>query len=250
LLSTFLFVGDPESRASGYEYFVPEKMNDGWQTATLNDVKLDAGLITEMFDRIGDNTYKNISSVVIVKNGKLVIEEYFPRVPYLGDRNRAIKRVSPLQLYSATKSVTSILIGIAIDRGLIHGVDEKISAFFPEYAEVFTNKDKAQLRLKDFLSMSAGMAWDEWSYAYTDTVLVAGRRWIWVSVVAGGNKSRWPGHSVLRRERARRAIYSCFSGGANGCGIHRSQRQHFDEPTAGDVAAVHPACNARATGWD
>ena len=44
---------------------------------------------------------------------------------------------------SATKSVNSILIGIAIDiYHLIYGVDEKISDFFPEYSDVFTNKEK------------------------------------------------------------------------------------------------------------
>ncbi len=77
--ATVLFVGCRESRASAYEYAVPEKTKDGWETAALNDEKLDAGLIKDLFDRISDNTYKNISSVVIVKNGKLVIEEYFPR---------------------------------------------------------------------------------------------------------------------------------------------------------------------------
>src|SRR6185437_4520120 len=63
---------------------------------------------------------------------------------------------------------TSILIGIAIDRGLIRGVYEKVSAFFPKYADIFSSKDKAGLRLKDFLSMSSGLAWDEWTYPYSD----------------------------------------------------------------------------------
>jgi len=167
--ATVLVVGCRESRASAYEYVVPEKTKDGWETAGLNDEKFDAGLIKDLFARISDNTYKNISSVVIVKNGKLVIEEYFPRQEVLGDRrSRALKRVSPQQLYSATKSVTSILIGIAIERGLTRNVDEKISTFFPEYADVFADSDKAKLRLKDFLTMSAGLSWDEWTYPYAD----------------------------------------------------------------------------------
>jgi CubicO group peptidase (beta-lactamase class C family) len=163
-----LFADCRVSRASEYKYIVPEKTKDGWDTASLTDEKLNATLITDLFSRINDNTFKNISSVVIVKNGRLVIEEYFPRVDYLGERNRAIKRISPLQLYSATKSVTSILIGIAMDRGLIHSVNDKISTFFPEYADIFTNRDKANLRLKDFLSMSAGTSWDEWNHPYND----------------------------------------------------------------------------------
>ena len=158
-----------ESRAVGYEYAIPETTKDGWETASLSDEKIEAGLIRDLFERIGDNTYRNISSVVIVKDGKLVIEEYFPREDALGEgRNRALKRVSPQQLYSATKSVTSILVGIAIQQGLIRGLDEKVSSFFPEYAELFADKQKAGIRLKDLLSMSAGMAWEEWTYPYAD----------------------------------------------------------------------------------
>jgi CubicO group peptidase (beta-lactamase class C family) len=70
---------------------------------------------------------------------------------------------------SATKSVTSILIGIAIDQGLIRGADEKLSTYFPEYADVFAaDPAKAKLTLKDLFTMTAGLAWDEWTLPYTD----------------------------------------------------------------------------------
>ena len=155
--------------ALAYDYMVPDKTTDGWETASLSAEQIDAGPIKEMFGRIDDNSYKNITSVVIVKNGRLVVEEYFPRQEVLGaQRSRELKRVSPQQLFSATKSITSILIGIAIERGLIRGVDEKISTILPEYADVFTNKQKAEIRLQDLLTMSAGMAWDEWTYPYDD----------------------------------------------------------------------------------
>jgi CubicO group peptidase (beta-lactamase class C family) len=160
----------PKTPAADLKYAIPATTKDGWQTASLSDEHLDAERIQTLLDRLADNTYKNITSVVIVKDGKLVVEEYFPRLDVVGDeRGRALKRVSPQQLYSVTKSVTSILIGIAIDRGLIRGVDEKISSFFPEYADIFSSKDKAELQLKDFLNMSSGLSWDEWTYPYSDT---------------------------------------------------------------------------------
>jgi CubicO group peptidase (beta-lactamase class C family) len=152
-----------------YQYAIPEKINDGWETASLASENINADVIKDLFERISDNTYKNITSVLIVKNGKLVVEEYFPRQEVLGERReRVLKRVSPQQLYSATKSVTSILIGLAVEQHLIRGVDEKISAFFPEYADIFAHDGKDTLSLKDFLSMSAGLAWDEWTYPYAD----------------------------------------------------------------------------------
>jgi hypothetical protein len=61
-----------------YQYGVPERLNDGWETASLSGVSLDTNLIRELFARIGNNSYKNIHSVLLVKNGKLVVEEYFP----------------------------------------------------------------------------------------------------------------------------------------------------------------------------
>jgi CubicO group peptidase (beta-lactamase class C family) len=136
-----------------------EMTKDGRETASLQDDKVDRSLIENLLARIRDHTYKNISGVVIVKNGQLVVEEYFPR----DDQGTELQ-----QLHSVTKSVTSILIGIAIEQGLIRGVDEKISTFFPEYADLFSSDEKAELSLKNFLSMSAGLAWDEWNYLYTD----------------------------------------------------------------------------------
>jgi CubicO group peptidase (beta-lactamase class C family) len=155
--------------APSYEYVPPERVNDGWETTDLAAEKMDADLIRALCDRVLSGGYKNIDSVLVVKDGKLVIEEYFPRQEVLGARRgRALRRVSPRQLYSATKSVTSILIGLAIEQRLIRDVDVKVSTFFPEYADVFAQQGKDQLRLKDLLTMSAGMSWDEWSFAYGD----------------------------------------------------------------------------------
>ena len=150
-----------------YQYIVPEKTNDGWETASLNSVNLDASLINELFERISDQNYKNIHSVLLVKNGKLVVEEYFSGQDSKG-QYQTFTRDTLHEMHSATKSVNSILIGIAIDQHLIRGVDEKISGFFPEYSDIFTNKEKDAIRLKDLLSMTAGLSWDEWNYPDTD----------------------------------------------------------------------------------
>ncbi|MGA2241250.1 MAG: serine hydrolase [Verrucomicrobiota bacterium] len=150
-----------------YQYTVPENTNDGWETASLNSVNLDINLIKELFERIGSNSYENIHGVLIVKNGKLVVEEYFSGQDSKG-QYRSFKRDTLHEIHSATKSVNSILIGIAIDQHLIRGVDEKISTFFPEYSDIFTNKETDAICLKDLLSMTAGLSWDEWTYPYTD----------------------------------------------------------------------------------
>jgi CubicO group peptidase (beta-lactamase class C family) len=153
--------------AESYEYAVPEKITGSWETASLEGEKIDAGQVASMFEQISTGEFKNISSVLLVRNGKLVAEEYFPRVE--GDRRaQAFPRVAPREITSATKSITSILIGIAIDKRLIRGVNEKVSALLPTYADQFAGRDKYGLRLRHLLTMCAGLSWDEWSYPYSD----------------------------------------------------------------------------------
>jgi CubicO group peptidase (beta-lactamase class C family) len=152
--------------ASGYEYAVPEATNDGWAVAPLGSEGCDAEIIKALFEGVLDGTYKNIRSVLIARNGKLVVEEYFPREE--GNRRaQAFQRVAPQEITSATKSITSILIGIAIDQKLIQRVDEPVSALLPEYAALLTG-GKQELRLRDLLTMCAGLSWDEWTFPYSD----------------------------------------------------------------------------------
>lgn len=120
-----------------------------------------------MLARVRDGTYKNIHGILLVKNGKLIVEEYFPGNDSAGNA-RAFDRETLHEMHSATKSVNALLIGIAVDQGLIKDVDQKIASFFPEYADVFAaDSGKAAMSLKDCLSMTVGLSWDE-SLPYTD----------------------------------------------------------------------------------
>ena len=60
-----------------YVYRIPEQTNDGWATAGLDDVGMREELLDEMIKRIHSKEYQNIHGILIVKNGKLVFEEYF-----------------------------------------------------------------------------------------------------------------------------------------------------------------------------
>ena len=127
LFLPLVFVGCIQ--AEPYRYTVPTPADDGWETSSLGSENLAAEPIKELFDRIHDDTYKNIHSVVIAKSGKLIVEEYFPGHDSSGkfwkyDRNTLH------EMHSASKSVNSILIGIAIDQHLIGGVEEKAAKLF------------------------------------------------------------------------------------------------------------------------
>lgn len=152
---------------SPYCYSVPQRTNDGWETASLATENIDAVLIGDLFDRINDQSYKNIHSVLLVKNGKLVVEEYFPGRDSNG-KEREFDRDMRHEMHSVSKSVNSILVGIAIDQRLIRGVDERASDLLPEYAGVFADHKRDDLRLKHLLTMSSGLSWDEWTHPYSD----------------------------------------------------------------------------------
>ncbi len=157
-----------ENEHSLYEYSLPANTDDGWKPVHLSEVGLNSEAISEMINRIRDETYQNIHSVLIVRDGKLALEEYFPGT---NRRDQMIEynRNTLHETHSVTKSVNSILIGIAIDQGLISNVDAKVLDFFPEYKDLISDPQKMQIRLKDLLVMRSGLKWDESTYPYTDS---------------------------------------------------------------------------------
>lgn len=121
-----------------YQYAIPQLTNDGWETASLDAENIDRALIGKLVEHIQAQSYKNIHSLLLVQNGKLVVEEHFSG----RDSNGKFRRYHRDMLHetaSVTKSISSILTGIAIEQHLVSGTEEKVSALFPEYADVFAD---------------------------------------------------------------------------------------------------------------
>ena len=57
-------------------YQIPAQTDDGWETASLEAVGMNTELLGELIERIDRKEYRNVHGVLIVKNGKLVFEEY------------------------------------------------------------------------------------------------------------------------------------------------------------------------------
>lgn len=134
-----------------YTYQIPEKIDDGWEPSSLEKEGVDPKKIIEMMGIILKEDIKNIHGILLVKNGKLIFEEYF----YGYDRD------TRHMLASVTKSLTSVLVGIAIENGIIGGINEKVYGFFPEYTGTRWNEQKYDITLKHLLTMTAGLDWDE-----------------------------------------------------------------------------------------
>ena len=139
-----------------YSYQIPEKTNDGWEVASLSAVGIDVSVIEDVTENILNDQYKGIHSMLIVKDGFLVFEEYFKG--YSSDDLQNI--------FSITKSVSSTLTGIAVDKGFLQGVEDSLLSFFPQYN--ITDSIKQKLQLKHILTLTTGFEWDEKTYPYTD----------------------------------------------------------------------------------
>jgi CubicO group peptidase (beta-lactamase class C family) len=120
---------------------------NAWRTSTPEEQGIDSQGIAAMLDKIGQAS-PYVHSVLLIRNGYLVAEAYFA----------PIAREHVHLLFSATKSVTSALVGIAIQEGLIEGVDQKVLDFFPELKAKNLNKRAVDLTIGHLLSMSTGHA--------------------------------------------------------------------------------------------
>jgi CubicO group peptidase (beta-lactamase class C family) len=134
----------------------PEKRSDGWPTSRLESEGLVAKPLRDMETAIRAGDFKKIGSVLVARHGKVVYEGYF-------DGNAATLR----DTRSATKSITDILIGIAIGEKKLSRVDAPVLALLPERARKMQNADprKDKITVEDFLTMSSPLECDDWNDA-------------------------------------------------------------------------------------
>ncbi len=165
ILST-LFVGCSNCE-SIYIYRSPEFIDDGLKVGTLKDVGIDSQKIGQAVDCIYANKYNQVHSMLIYKDGMLVLEEYFEGNKYQWDApNLQGPRIqwdkdSMHVIMSCTKSITSACIGIAIDKGYIKSVNESIFNYLPEHQQYKTD-GKSKISIEHLLTMTSGLEWDEW----------------------------------------------------------------------------------------
>jgi CubicO group peptidase (beta-lactamase class C family) len=146
---------------------IPEQVADGWEAGSLASAGIDPQNISLMLDAIyrgkergdsltrinGGEKMQNIHGILIARHGKLVFEEYFYH--YSRDNRH--------NLASVTKSVTSLLVGLALQESFLKSVDETVLSYFPDYLPL-DNPDarKESITIQDLLSMRHGLDCDDW----------------------------------------------------------------------------------------
>ena len=201
--------GEPPPRID-YTYRIPTDIGDGWQLADLASEGFDTQQIAVLMDQIVNEDYPGIDSIAIVRNENLLLywsanRELTNFDAWIGNTNRE-RHI----LHSTSKSFTSALIGIAIDKGFIASTDVKFYDLF-NYAG-YDNWDprKAEMTLEDALTMRLGLTWDEWSLSYTnpnnDLVFLENNNLDWSKALLDLPMSRNPGTTFTYNTAATIAI--------------------------------------------
>lgn len=127
--------------------------SDGWQTADPDSVGMSAAKLQVADKAIRAGDFKQVTSLVIARKGKLIFESY-----YDGSEASVLRNTR-----SATKSVTGMLIGAAIDHKMLAGIDVHVMSFFRDKS--FENPDprKNRITVEDLLTMSSLLECDDQS---------------------------------------------------------------------------------------
>lgn len=127
---------------------------NGWQTSTPEQQGMQSQILADMIEEIKTNNF-SIDSVSVIRNGHMVLDAYF--YPF----SKGLRH----NIYSCTKSIMSILVGMAIEKGYIKSVDQPVIDFFPDKAIKNLDDNKRSMTLEHLLMMASGLNCQD-SYLY------------------------------------------------------------------------------------
>ena len=117
-----------------------------WRRAPPESQGMSSAVLSDMLDSLRGKDHR-LDSIIVIRNGYVVLESYvYPAEPHFKH-----------QIHSCTKSVSSALIGIAIDKGYIQSIDQSLLEFFPKKNPTDQDSDKRDITLKHLLMMAAGL---------------------------------------------------------------------------------------------
>jgi CubicO group peptidase (beta-lactamase class C family) len=154
-----------------------------WSTSRPADSGIDAAALDSIYSDMAQEANHDLKGIVIVRDGHLVSEHYFN-----GD-----SAISLHDIRSATKSVTSLLMGIAIQEKLVGSVEDPISLYLPGLPK----DGKEKITIKDLLNMRSGLAADDGDPASPGNEDTLDQSSDWIRTVNSVPMKRAPGTQYL-----------------------------------------------------
>ncbi len=146
--STLAGCGGPSAEELAAVDYSPLAVGD-WPVSTPEEQGLDPRLVAELYHNA--EQLETLYGLLVVKNGHLVAEGYF--------HGKSASQLSSRA--SVTKSITSALVGIALEQGCLSSVDQKMIEFFPELVDKIEDPRKELITIRHLLQMRAGYPWEE-----------------------------------------------------------------------------------------
>ncbi len=125
----------------------PAQLQDGWETASIEDFDIDKVQLKNLIQDVQSKKHGNTHSILIAKKDKLVFECYFD------GHNANI----PHDLRSASKSISSAIVGLAINEKLLSGTKEHLYDLVPKAYAYTKDSLKSKITVKHLLTMSSGL---------------------------------------------------------------------------------------------
>lgn len=188
---------------------------NGWKSSTPEAQGIDASVLDGINEEFVSGRHGYIDGMLVIRNGYVVYEKSYThdydrlfegREPTRGQYNyydpdwHPYYKRGPLHtMQSVSKSVTSALVGIAIRRGEIPGPDAEVLRYF-DFEPAHSDPRWRSMKLRDLLTMTSGIAWDESTVPYTDpknSCAAMERSDDWIRYVLDQPMATTPGHEFV-----------------------------------------------------
>ena len=170
LLFLFVFIVGPAGATDTPLPGKPSLHKDGWQISDLRDAGFDIDKMQTLTDKLINDDHSNAHVVIIEYDGKLVYEQYLSGTDEnWGSSIGNVKYDYDVRhdLRSVSKSVTALLLGIALGDEFEAALKRPIVDYFPNYKnEISTGFE--EVTLHHVLTMSAGFEWNEMTVPYSN----------------------------------------------------------------------------------
>ncbi|MDB5588749.1 MAG: serine hydrolase [Devosia sp.] len=145
-------------------------MTSAWGHAVPEDAGFAPDLAHKLEALVAAGQLPPVHAIVLARHGRLLLDRYFvgedQQIGYDSIGRIDFTGTTLHDLRSVTKSIVGLLYGIALERGLVPGLDAPLVDAFPEYADL-ADPNRRRLTVAQALSMTMGLDWDE-SLPYTD----------------------------------------------------------------------------------
>jgi len=141
----------------------PVRQVDDWRILRAKETRADLKRLCLLSAKLRRSPELNVHGVVVSRGGGLLFEVYGSGEDYnwgtwLGKKTYSAEKLHDVR--SVSKSVVSLLVGIALDRKLIGSIDDAVFSYFPEYSDLRT-PEKDLIKIEHLLTMTSGLAWNE-----------------------------------------------------------------------------------------